>query len=133
MPTALPAEAPSVELIRYHGLGNDYLVLARGPAVDAALVRAICDRHTGVGSDGLLVPAPAGACDHGVRIWNPDGSIAEKSGNALRIYARWLSAERGAGRTFSVWTGTDRVTCEVDGDDVAVEMAQRARVRAAGF
>ena len=51
---------------------------------------AICDRHTGVGSDGILerVPAPAGF-DAAVRIYNPDGSEAEKSGNGTRIFAKF--------------------------------------------
>lgn len=116
-----------MRLVRFHGLGNDYLVLADGPALTADLVRAICDRHTGVGGDGVLEPVAVAPeiADHGVRIWNPDGSVAGKSGNGLRIFARWLSDERGAGAAFSVWTGVGRVTCEVDADPIgpiAVEM-----------
>lgn len=110
-----------MRLARAHGLGNDYLVLEDGPALDPALVRAICDRHTGVGGDGILEPAPSGPADHGVRIWNPDGSVAEKSGNGLRIYARWLT-RRGAGDAFTVWTGHDVVGCHVGARDVTVEM-----------
>lgn len=79
------------------------------------MVRAFCDRHRGLGSDGLLVPvqAPAG-CDYGVRIYNPDGSEAEKSGNGLRIFATWLRLRRGAPSVFSVWTMGGRVSCSVD-------------------
>lgn len=114
-----------MRLERYHGLGNDYLVLADGallPVGAAALVVAICDRHTGAGSDGILQPAPAGPCDFGVTIWNPDGSIGEKSGNGLRIYARWLVDSGQAGPSFSVWTGSERVGCEVGPDAIAIEM-----------
>src|SRR5215467_6746993 len=76
-------------LTRSHGLGNDYLVA--DPAelpfdVSPARVTALCDRHVGVGSDGLLLLDGA----LGLRIFNPDGSEAEKSGNGLRIFARWL-------------------------------------------
>ncbi|MDQ7827545.1 MAG: diaminopimelate epimerase [Armatimonadota bacterium] len=79
--------------IKGHGLGNDYLVV--DPAaltfpLTPPAVRAICDRHTGVGSDGILALGPSTAADVGVRIFNPDGSEAEKSGNGLRILARVL-------------------------------------------
>lgn len=80
-----------------HGLGNDYLVveparLPAGVALTPATVRLICDRHRGVGSDGVLeLLAPTGRRDRfGLRIWNPDGSVAEKSGNGIRIFARYL-------------------------------------------
>lgn len=115
---------PSARLWRAHGLGNDYLVLHDGPALDPELVRAICDRHRGAGSDGVLEPHPSDRADAGVRIWNPDGSIAEKSGNGLRIYARYLAAIRGAPPVFRVDTGTDVVTCTVASGGVTVEMGR---------
>jgi len=115
---------------RSHGLGNDYLVLEAG-ALTPALVRAVCDRHEGVGSDGILEPVPArDGADYGLAIHNPDGSLAEKSGNGLRIYAHWLVRERGAPPAFTVWTAGGIVRCEVDGDDVRVAMGT-ARVSAA--
>jgi diaminopimelate epimerase len=83
----------SHEFVRGHGLGNDYLVVDGerfGLALTPARIVAICDRHTGVGSDGILerVPAPPGF-DAAVRIYNPDGSEAEKSGNGTRIFAKF--------------------------------------------
>lgn len=111
-----------MRLSRYHGLGNDYLVYERGPTLKPDLVRAICDRHRGVGSDGILEPADAGGSDCGVRIWNPDGSVAEKSGNGLRIFAQWMvDTDRQRG-VFSIWTGFDAVIAEVRAADVRVEM-----------
>jgi len=110
-----------VRLARAHGLGNDYLVLEDGGPLDAALVRALCDRHTGVGSDGVLEPIAHGPADHGVRIWNPDGSIAEKSGNGLRIFAQWLH-RGGAPTEFSVWTGSEVVHCEIGAKTVTIDM-----------
>ncbi|MBN2800723.1 MAG: diaminopimelate epimerase [Deltaproteobacteria bacterium] len=112
-------------LTRAHGLGNDYLILESGEALEPALVRAICDRHRGVGGDGILEPAERGPGDHGVRIWNPDGSVAEKSGNGLRIFARWLG-DLGATGSFTVWTGSELARCTLLADGVAVEMG-RAR------
>jgi diaminopimelate epimerase len=82
-----------MEFVKSHGLGNDYIVIdpARVAfALTPERVRLICDRNRGVGSDGVLeVTAPKGA-DFGLRIHNPDGSEAEKSGNGLRIFAKYL-------------------------------------------
>lgn len=113
-----------LRLFRAHGLGNDYLVLDRGPALTAPLVRAICDRHHGVGGDGILEPRRTDRADHGVRIWNPDGSIAEKSGNGLRIFARFLVDRRAAPPSFSIDTGADVVQCEVGPQAIAIEMGK---------
>jgi len=81
---------------KYHALGNDYIVLdpADFPLWErpsGAQVRAVCHRHYGVGSDGILWgPLPSPRADFALRIFNPDGSEAEKSGNGLRIFARYL-------------------------------------------
>lgn len=74
-----------------HGLGNDYLVVEGAPP-PPAVVRALCDRHRGVGADGVLVGAATPGKDAAaiLRIFNPDGTEAEKSGNGLRIFAAWL-------------------------------------------
>ena len=81
---------------KYHALGNDYIVLDpadyptwKEPSV--AQIRAICHRNFGVGSDGILWgPLPSAQSAFGLRIFNPDGSEAEKSGNGLRIFSRFL-------------------------------------------
>jgi diaminopimelate epimerase len=98
------------EFVRGHGLGNDYLVVDGehfGIELTPARIVAICDRHTGVGSDGILerVPAPAGF-DAAVRIYNPDGSEAEKSGNGTRIFSKFLMDHGyvAAGKTLSLHT-----------------------------
>jgi len=79
---------------KYHGLGNDYAVLHLADWPDGLtpeMVRLICDRHFGLGSDGLLLTeARKGDTSFQVRIMNPDGSEAEKSGNGLRILSRYL-------------------------------------------
>jgi diaminopimelate epimerase len=112
-----------VRFWKAHGLGNDYLVLERPLPLAPALVTALCERHTGIGSDGILEPTPPSlGADHGVRIWNPDGSIAEKSGNGLRIFARFLADARGAGQSFTVSTGACKVECRVSGAAISVEM-----------
>lgn len=118
-----------MRLWRAHGLGNDYLVLEEGPALDAHLARALCHRHLGVGSDGVLEPVAGEGADFGVRIWNPDGSVAEKSGNGLRILATWLHEQRGAPQVFTVSTGAvstggEVVRCHMRPDGVSVDMGR---------
>lgn len=77
-----------------HALGNDYIILDRTGAdpPQPALVRALCDRHRGVGGDGVLV-ADRSSAPIRLRIFNPDGSEAEKSGNGLRIFGAWLHGQ----------------------------------------
>lgn len=84
----------------------------------------ICDRHTGLGGDGVLEPFNTDKADYGVRIWNPDGSLAEKSGNGLRIFARWLVDERNAPAQFSVWTDACLVHCTVGKELISVQMGR---------
>jgi len=111
-----------IELFKAHGLGNDYLVWAAGPPVTPERAQQVCHRHTSVGGDGILEPFHTDRADHGIRIWNPDGSVAEKSGNGLRIASWWLHHERGAPAVHSVDTGFDVVTSCVEGDQVTVQM-----------
>jgi diaminopimelate epimerase len=82
---------------KYHALGNDYIVLnpADFPhwsaAPSEAQIRVICHRNFGVGSDGILWgPLHSKESEFGLRIFNPDGSEAEKSGNGLRIFSRYV-------------------------------------------
>ena len=126
-----------VEFRKYHALGNDYVVLAGGALgepPDPAMVRRICDRHHGIGADGILLDVSSSrsgtdaAEAAAVRIFNPDGSEAEKSGNGIRIFARYLR-DRGhvKGREwFGVETPGGAVACSVSGDGrrVAAEMGR---------
>ncbi len=121
-----------------HGLGNDYLVMDERevdfPFAPVA-VRWICNRNWGVGSDGILLRTVSAIADVGLRIFNPDGSEAEKSGNGLRIFAKYLW-ERGGLRASPMRIetpgGVVEAVCHVrDGrvDEVTVEMG-RATFRA---
>lgn len=81
---------------KYHALGNDYLVMdpadyPQWTAPSVEQIRVICHRNFGAGSDGILWgPLPSTKAQFGLRIFNPDGSEAEKSGNGLRIFSRYL-------------------------------------------
>ncbi|MFN6570646.1 diaminopimelate epimerase [Dendronalium sp. ChiSLP03b] len=79
---------------KYHALGNDYLVIAPEDLafeLTPEKIQRICHRNFGIGSDGILFgPLPSKDARFGLRIFNPDGSEAEKSGNGLRIFSRYL-------------------------------------------
>ena len=115
-----------MHLSKLHGLGNDYLV---ADAIDlpfepsASRVELLCDRHCGVGSDGLLLLLDEPTTQRGtrnaerafaLRILNPDGSEAEKSGNGVRIFAKWLFDTGRATQT--------RFTIRTRGGSVPVEL-----------
>ncbi|MCJ7545307.1 MAG: diaminopimelate epimerase [Deltaproteobacteria bacterium] len=114
---------------KYHALGNDYLVI-RPTDIDGDLqsktIERICHRHYGIGSDGILLgPLESIACDFKIRIFNPDGSEAEKSGNGLRIFSRFLWDEGLVHESpFTIETPGGPVTCRVEegGKQVTVEM-----------
>ena len=76
---------------KYHALGNDYLVMPLKQALSSEEVRQICSRNMGIGADGILFgPFAAKDAKFAIQIFNPDGSEAEKSGNGLRIFYRYL-------------------------------------------
>ncbi len=119
---------------RGHGLGNDYIVMNPQElsfSLSPSRIKAICDRNWGLGSDGILALVPTKKADFGLRIYNPDGGEAEKSGNGLRIFARYLHA---IGKTkkkyFTVETKGGLVTIELhldrhgDASSVTVEMGR---------
>lgn len=133
----------SVHFAKGEALGNDYIVVRaadvgadddavtrRGRAMTVEAVRALCDRHRGAGSDGVLVVWPTRSPIR-LRIYNPDGSVAEKSGNGLRIAGAWLHANGyvHTGDAFDVELETDTVSMTVHGVaagvcDVSVEMGR---------
>ncbi|MBM3659956.1 MAG: diaminopimelate epimerase [Actinobacteria bacterium] len=109
----------AIPLAKLHATGNDFLVWTRlgadAPPVSAALARALCDRHTGVGADGLILLAPGtDGADATMTLHNADGGIAEMSGNGIRALA-WAAVEAGLGTDILVVdTGGGRRTLELD-------------------
>jgi diaminopimelate epimerase len=107
-----------IRLFRAHGLGNDYLVVEAEDLQEmdlAGAARTLCHRHTGVGGDGLLLASETEGADFGVRIFNPDGGEAERSGNGLRILALYLHrlGRVSSGTPFSVDTAAGPVRMEI--------------------
>ena len=84
-----------ISFTKMQGLGNDYLMLdamsgAPPEAKLPALARAMCDRHFGIGADGLILVLPSRAADFTMRIFNADGSEAEMCGNGIRLFAKFV-------------------------------------------
>jgi diaminopimelate epimerase len=82
-----------LRLRKHHGLGNDFLILVDldgGHPVDGEVARALCDRHTGVGADGLIRAARADGAAAAMELYNADGSPAATSGNGLRCLGQAL-------------------------------------------
>jgi diaminopimelate epimerase len=112
-------------------MGNDYIVIQPAEFQSEPkpeVIRRICHRNYGIGSDGILLgPLSSTSSDFGLRIFNPDGTEAEKSGNGLRIFARFLWDESlTRGRSFTVDTLGGEVSCEVSTNvkSVKVEMGK---------
>jgi diaminopimelate epimerase len=120
-----------MRFVKYHALGNDYLVIPP-TELDSDLsqeqIQRICHRNYGPGADGILLgPFPSETCDFRLRIFNPDGSEAEKSGNGLRIFSRFLWDKRLVqGKPFTVETPGGVVTCQVGADGRLVTVGMGA-------
>jgi diaminopimelate epimerase len=116
---------------KYHALGNDYIVMDPkdlSAPLTVEQVKLICHRNFGVGSDGILLgPLPSTKAPFGLRIYNPDGSEAEKSGNGLRIFSRYLWDRKLVGdKEFAIETagGVVKSTVFDSGKMVRVEMGK---------
>ena len=118
-----------IQFSKYHGLGNDYIVLDPADipiSMTPESIQRICHRNFGVGSDGILLgPSDGKACDFAVQIFNPDGSEAEKSGNGLRIFSRYLW-DKGLVKAypFTISTLGGPVTSQImgNGENISVDM-----------
>lgn len=103
---------------KYHGLGNDFVVLDRratGLDLDAETSRRLCDRHFGIGADGVLVVLPEPGAAGRMVVHNADGSIAEMCGNGLRCVVKHVAeseAERPS--SLAIATGAGVLRCEVE-------------------
>ena len=89
--------------VKSHGLGNDYFVLDKADIsfeLNPEIIKLLCHRNYGIGSDGILLLVPSKGADFGLRIFNPDGSAAEKSGNGLRIFAAGLKNGQRSAESF---------------------------------
>lgn len=94
-----------MEFIKYQATGNDFILIdaIKTPSRDwQALAKAMCERHFGVGADGILLVLPSIKADYRMRIINPDGSEAETCGNGLRCFTRYVVENKQKGRERSI-------------------------------
>jgi diaminopimelate epimerase len=99
-----------IHFVKAHAYGNDFLIAAAdalaGEANEPAFARQVCDRHRGIGADGLMVTSPASGGVR-MRLLNADGSPSEVSGNGVRCLAAWLAGRDGLAVGASVVIATD--------------------------
>jgi len=115
-----------MRFVKMHGTGNDFVLLrVQGAEQDwSDLAQAMCDRHYGIGADGLILVLPSSRADVGMRMFNPDGSEAEMCGNGLRCVVKYavdegLARPRDGG--ISVETAVGVLSAQVFGEKGAVE------------
>ncbi|NPD27202.1 diaminopimelate epimerase [Corallococcus sp. AB004] len=120
----------SERIFKYHGLGNDFVVLDRrrtGQDIDAEQSRWLCDRRRGIGADGVLALLPSSRGLARMVVHNADGSIAEMCGNGLRCAVKYLVDQSGKHPALiDVETGAGVLTCEPgygDGGVVGVDIS----------
>ena len=106
--------------VKSHGLGNDYFTLNEAElpfSLNEKNIQLLCDVHYGIGSDGILLKVASSKADFGLKIFNSDGSEAEKSGNGLRIFAKYLfDYGHTSGKIFTIETLGGVVTAEISGE-----------------
>ena len=104
--------SPAVPFVKASACGNDFLIIegVHAPADLADFTRRACDRHNGVGADGVEWLLPAGDADIEARLLNADGSPAEISGNGTRCVAAYLASQQER-KTITVKTGAGVKTC----------------------
>jgi len=115
-----------MRFVKMHGIGNDFVLLrAQGDEQDwSRLAQAMCDRHYGIGADGLILVLPSSRADVGMRMFNPDGSEAEMCGNGLRCVVKY-AVDEGLARPrdgrIGVETAVGVLSAQVFGEKGAVE------------
>src|SRR5881227_1862994 len=134
---ALPGEcANQLRMLRFtkmNGAGNDF-VLIDNRAGDLHFatdqIAKICDRHRGVGADGVLVlERPMNGADFRMRYYNADGGEAEMCGNGARCFARFANQVAGAPTKMSFETPAGVIAAELTGDSVTLQMTEPTDLR----
>jgi diaminopimelate epimerase len=124
---------PMLNFTKMNGAGNDFVLLDNRDAslrLDGKAIERICDRHRGVGADGLLLVEPAqNGADFRMRYYNNDGGEAEMCGNGARCFARFASRIAGTGKNVSFETQAGVISAEFIGDLVRIVMSEPRDLR----
>jgi diaminopimelate epimerase len=109
---------------KFHALGNDFVVVDRratGIDLDAETSRALCDRHRGIGADGVLAILPSSGAAGRMVVHNADGSVAEMCGNGIRCVAQYLAErEGGTPQRLLIDSGAGKKECALEWDGAHV-------------
>ena len=118
-----------IEFTKYHGLGNDFILIdnrrQEQPIITSEQAVQLCDRHFGVGADGVIFALPGqDGTDYTMRIFNSDGSEPEMCGNGIRCLAHFLSELEGvnAKTEYRVYTLAGVMILQLEGDQIRVDM-----------
>ncbi len=116
-----------LEFTKMNGAGNDFVLLdgrAQKLALTQEQIVCLCDRHRGIGADGLivLVPSTSGKADWAWEFYNSDGSAGEMCGNGARCFSRFVQKRTGLGREFTFETGAGIIRASFQGERVTVNL-----------
>ncbi len=123
----------TLEFSKYHGLGNDFILLdnrhSDQPLVSAEEAVKLCDRHFGIGADGVIFVLPAqNGADYTMRIFNSDGSEPEMCGNGIRCLAQFITELEGKeeiGKEYRIHTLAGMITPKIQGNgQITVDMGE---------
>lgn len=119
---------------KMNGAGNDFILFDNraGPlALEPAHIVRLCDRHRGIGADGLiaLIPCTSGRADWAWQFFNSDGSAGEMCGNGARCFARFVQKTLGLKQNFTFETGAGVITAAFAGERVTVNLTQPKDLR----
>jgi diaminopimelate epimerase len=123
-----------LEFTKMNGAGNDFVLLdGRGqkPRLTREQIVRLCDRHRGIGADGLilLVPSASGQADWAWEFYNSDGSIGEMCGNGARCFARFVQQRTGVQRELSFETLAGVIRASFQGERVTVSLTEPKELR----
>ncbi|AUC62324.1 diaminopimelate epimerase DapF [Cyanobacterium sp. HL-69] len=122
-----------MQFSKYHGLGNDFILIdnrqSDQPLVTPQEAVQMCDRHFGIGADGVIFVLPSqNHCDYTMRIFNSDGSEPEMCGNGIRCFAQFVTELEGkeeVGRTYPIQTLAGTITPTIKGEGmIRVDMGE---------
>jgi diaminopimelate epimerase len=123
-----------LEFTKMSGAGNDFILLDnrdRKISLTPAKVAQLCDRHRGIGADGviLLVPAKSQQADWAWEFFNSDGSTGEMCGNGARCFARFVTARTGSNHDFTFETEAGLIRASFQGEQITVSLTPPVDLR----
>jgi diaminopimelate epimerase len=118
-----------LEFTKMNGAGNDFVLIddrAQTLKITREQVVHLCDRHRGVGADGLMIltPCASGKADWAWEFYNSDGSVGEMCGNGARCFARFVGRRTGKDKDFTFETGAGIIAARFQGERVTVSLTQ---------